>query len=71
MSAAVARRLVIAFFALQVVAATYPGLAPFARIEPRVLGMPFALVWLTLWIVASGLALWGLHAVESRHRRED
>ena len=71
MSVAVARRLAIAFFALQVVAATYPGLALFARIEPRVLGLPFAFVWLTFWIAASGLVLWGLHAVESRHRRED
>lgn len=71
MSAAVARRLAIAFFVLQAVAVTYPGFVPFSRIEPRVLGLPFALVWPTFWIVASGLVLWGLHAVESRRTRED
>lgn len=70
MSVATARRLAIAFFVLQAVAVPYPGFVPFSRIEPRVLGLPFALVWPTAWIVVSGLVLWALHAVESR-RRED
>jgi len=71
MRAAVAGRLAIAFFSVQTIAVVYPGLVPFSRIEPRVLGLPFSMAWLTFWIVASALVLWGVSVVEGRSRRED
>ena len=70
MSARLARRLAILFFVVQTLAVTYPGLALFSRIEPRVLGVPFAMAWLTFWIVASGLVLWGLHVADARGGEE-
>lgn len=71
MRAAIAHRLAIAFFIVHTVAVIYPGLVPFSRIEPRVLGLPFSMVWLTSWIVASALVLWGVSVAEARSRRED
>ena len=38
------------------------------RIDPIVLGMPFNLFWLVLWIPLSSLCLWMAYRVD-RHRR--
>jgi membrane protein required for beta-lactamase induction len=50
------------------------GLIPFAgvcfsvslwdRIYPMVLGIPFNLFWLILWIVVSPLCMWGAYRLE-------
>lgn len=65
-----ARRIVFGLLALYAVFLTWPGMAPFNRIEPMILGLPFVLVWIILWVVLIGAALAMLDAVESRARRE-
>ncbi len=35
------------------------------RIHPIVLGLPFNLFWLTLWIVLTPLCMWGAYRIES------
>jgi hypothetical protein len=63
-----ARFLTGAFFVLMLVFVTWPGMLPFARYEPMILGLPFAFVWIALWIVASVFVLLGVDRVEARHR---
>jgi hypothetical protein len=36
------------------------------RIDPRVLGIPFNLFWLTLWLLITPLCMWGAYRLESR-----
>jgi Protein of unknown function (DUF3311) len=36
------------------------------RIEPRVLGLPFLLFWLTAWVVLTPVFLWSIGRVEKR-----
>jgi hypothetical protein len=55
------------------------GLIPFAaicfsvslwdRTEPAVLGLPFNLFWLILWIGLTPLCMWGAYALDKRHER--
>ncbi len=35
------------------------------RVEPLVLGLPFNLFWLTLWIVLTPCCMWGAYRLES------
>jgi len=54
------------------------GLVPFAaicfavplwdRIEPRILGLPFNLFWLMLWIVLTSACMWIAYRVETGRR---
>ena len=56
------------------------GLIPFAgicffvpfwdRIYPMVMGMPFNMFWLVLWIVISPLCMWGAYRLD-RSRYQD
>ena len=39
------------------------------RIEPMVLGLPFNLFWLILWILLTSCCLWGAYRLESRADR--
>ena len=64
-----ARALTVAFFALYAVAVTWPGFVPFNRIRPLVLGLPFSMAWVTLWIVGGALVLWMLDRAERRSGR--
>jgi hypothetical protein len=50
----------VAFFTLYTVALTWPGALPFNRIRPFVLGVPFSLAWVTLWVILGGLTIWAL-----------
>ena len=63
-----ARILTGTYFVLMMVFVTWPGMVPFARVRPLVLGLPFSFFWIALWIAGSVLALWGLDRVEGRHR---
>ena len=36
------------------------------RVEPRVLGLPFLLFWLTLWVVLTPGFLWYIGRLEKR-----
>lgn len=47
---------------------TWPGLVPFARIEPLVLGLPFSMAWIAGWIAGCAPVLYLLDRVEARHR---
>jgi hypothetical protein len=64
-----ARRVVFVLLGLYAVFLTYPGMVPFNRIRPLVLGLPFVMFWIVLWIVLvmAGFAL--LNAVETRAAR--
>lgn len=53
-----ARRLVVATFAAYSLALLWPGVLPFNRIRPFVLGLPFSFFWVILWVVLGGIALW-------------
>ena len=51
MSKRAAFRLFIAFIVAYTVATTYPGVMAGNRIEPLVLGLPFSMAWVVLWVV--------------------
>ena len=52
-----ARRLTVAWVVLATVSLTWPGILPFNRIEPRIFGLPFAIVWVALWVVLGFVVL--------------
>lgn len=58
------RTLAVVFFALNAVAVTWPGLKPFNRVHPLILGLPFSLAWIAGWVLASMLVLWVVDRVE-------
>lgn len=58
------RTLAAVFFLLYAVALTWPGMLPFNRIRPFVLGLPFSMFWAAAWIVGGMLVLWIVHRVE-------
>jgi hypothetical protein len=66
MSVRAARRLVFGLLALYAVFLTWPGIVPFNRIQPLVLGLPFVLVWIVLWVLLLGVGFALLNAAESR-----
>jgi len=63
-----ARRIAVGFFIVFVAAVTWPGMLPFNRIEPMVVGLPFSMFWIALWVLASFFVLLMVDRVESRHR---
>ncbi|HKJ02184.1 MAG TPA: hypothetical protein VJ997_07005 [Longimicrobiales bacterium] len=63
-----ARFLAGAYLILMAVAVTWPGMVPFARIRPMVLGLPFSFFWPAAWIAMAVPVLYGLDRVERRHR---
>ncbi len=68
MSLRAARTLAATFLVLMLLALTWPGLIPFDRVEPYVLGLPFVMAWITGWVVLSIPVLWLLDRVEARAR---
>jgi len=52
------------FFVANLVAVMWPGLLPFNRVRPLIFGMPFVMVWLAGWLVASMVALIVIDRVE-------
>jgi len=56
----------ILFFLLFVGAVTWPGMILGNRIFPLVLGLPFSMVWIASWVLASFLVLLGLDLAEGR-----
>ncbi len=68
MSLGTARTLTGAYFVLMLFFVTWPGFVPFARAEPFVFGLPFALAWIAGWIAGSVVVLALLDRVEKRHR---
>ena len=70
MSLRTARALAGTYFVLMAIFVTWPGLTPFARIEPLVLGLPFGMAWIAGWVAASAVVLTLLDRVEKRYREE-
>jgi hypothetical protein len=52
--------IVAAFFTVYTIALSWPGVLPFNRARPFILGMPFSMAWVTLWVVLGGLVLWAV-----------
>jgi len=65
------RRGAALFFLLFVLAVAWPGILPFNRIYPLVLGLPFSMFWIALWIICSFLVLLLVDMVEGRDREVD
>lgn len=40
------------------------------RIEPRILGVPFNLMWLVCWIVLCSVCTWGAYRIERRRQKD-
>lgn len=70
MSLRAARAFAGTYFVLMLVFVTWPGLVPFARVRPLVLGLPFSMAWIAAWIAGSVVVLYLLDGVEKRHRDE-
>jgi len=71
MSLRTARILTAAYHLAMAVAVTWPGMLPFARVRPLVLGLPFSFAWVAGWVLGSLFVLLALDRVEKRHRRDD
>jgi hypothetical protein len=39
------------------------------RVQPMILGLPFNLFWLTLWIVLTPCCMWAVYRLESTRNR--
>ena len=68
MSLKTARTLTGTYFVLALIFVTWPGLVPFARIRPLILGLPFAMAWIAGWVAGSAVVLYLLDRVERRYR---
>jgi Protein of unknown function (DUF3311) len=45
------------------------GGIPFAnRVTPFVLGLPFILFWIVLWVVITSVIMWVIYSVDPRNR---
>ena len=60
------RTAVVAFLVLDGVLAMWPGLVPFNRIRPFILGLPFVMAWLTFLLILVGVALLVMELAERR-----
>ena len=69
MSVRLVRGGAILFVLLFVIAVTWPGMVPFNRIEPLILGLPFSMAWIALWVALSFLVLLLVDRVEGEARR--
>jgi hypothetical protein len=59
------------FFLLFTAAVTWPGLIPFNRIQPTILGLPFTMAWIALWVVLSFVVLLLVDRLEGSSREGD
>lgn len=71
MSLRAARILAGTYLVLMVIFVTWPGMVPFARIRPLILGLPFSFAWVAGWVLGALFVLLALDRVERRHREDD
>ena len=71
MSLKTARILTGAYHLLMLYFVTWPGVLPFAKAEPLILGLPFTMAWIAGWIAGSVIVLTLLDQVEKRFRAMD
>lgn len=62
------RRGAALFFLLFALAVTWPGMLPFNRFRPTILGLPFSMAWIAMWVLLSFLVFLVVDRVESRSR---
>ena len=63
-----ARSLTALYLVAALISVTWPGLVPFARVEPLVLGLPLAMAWIAAWVAGTVVVLYLLDRVERRYR---
>ena len=68
MSLETARVLAGAYLVVAMICVTWPGFVPFARVEPQILGLPFAMAWVAGWVAGVFVVLALVERVERRHR---
>ena len=68
MSVRTARALTAVYFTLMLITVTWPGMLPFSRVRPLILGLPFSLAWIAGWVAGSVVVLYLLDRVEKRAR---
>ena len=56
----------IVYFISMAVAVTFPGIVPFNRIRPFVLGVPFVFAWYLVWIVGALFVFLYLHRTSAK-----
>jgi hypothetical protein len=56
-SAGTARGLVVAYIIVIACLLMYPGILPFNRVEPRVLGLPFVIFWVAFCVMLGFVVL--------------
>jgi len=70
MSLKTARVLASTYFVLALIFVTWPGMVPFARVEPLILGLPFSMAWIAAWVAGSVVVLYLLDRVECRYHAD-
>ena len=71
MSLKTARLLAAGYHLAMLYFVTWPGIVPFAKAEPLILGLPFTMAWIAAWISGSVVVLALLDRVEKKHRIGD
>jgi hypothetical protein len=66
MTKKVVTRLAIVYFVAMTIAVTFPGVEPFNRIRPFVLGVPFVFMWYIFWILGALAVFSACHRVFSK-----
>ncbi len=59
------------FFLLFAGAVTWPGMVPFNRIKPLILGLPFSMAWIAFWVALSFVVLVLLDRAEDPGEEEE
>ena len=70
MSVGAARRLFVVYFTLYAAFLLYPGVLPFNRVRPLVLGLPFSFFWVVLWVALAFVVFLLVDRAETAHGGE-
>lgn len=71
MTSRAARFLVFVYTIVYAIVLLYPGILPFNRTRPFVLGMPFVMVWVATWVGLGVVVLFLLERALSREEDAD
>jgi hypothetical protein len=66
MSVRTLQRIAVGYIVVGAIALTWPGVLPFSRSLPRVLGLPFNLFWVAAWAVLGFVVLVALERAVTR-----
>ena len=65
------RAVVALFYLVFLIVVTWPGMLPFNRMEPRILGLPLSFAWPAIWVAASFFVMAALDWVEGGRDDEE